>query len=512
MSYLDQKIYVQNSGNAWGYKTVDGVTRFEVRSGDQWEQDGVLPKERSEIATTQKLQFGKTYEISFSMLIEAGAKNTADWMTLVQVQSTFDKGEAGHSPAFALEMVGDKMRVVTRDSSAFLSTAADTSYVRHYTDKADIQRDKWYDFKIEIKLDAFGGGSLEVVRDGQVLCTYEGALGFNDLVGSYLKLGVYRESSPENFAVNFRDVEVEAVNAPLKITSGGGAGATKVTVLENTLDVTKVVAVDPEGVAPIYSIAGGADAASFTIDKVTGALRFLSAPDYEAPKAAGGGNNYAVVVRASDGKNAVDQTITVQVADVAEPAKSTKTVQAFNVSHYDAGWKFASSEVSTVAVRTEASKIVTEHWSGGRLLSASVETERNGKTVVEFFDGNWKATGAEVTTHGTKTVTEYYDASWKFVSADVLRVTNGKMVAEHYDSQWRFTGADVGIDKGATSVIEYRDANWRMSGADVLRTEAGKIVTEHYNDKWVFTGSEISTMPTSSASALHDPMVDWLLA
>ena len=81
-------------------------------------------------------------------MIEPGAKNTADWMTLVQLQSTFDKGEAGHSPAFALEMVGDKMRIVTRDSAAAISTEADIRYVRHYTDSALASTERWSEVPI----------------------------------------------------------------------------------------------------------------------------------------------------------------------------------------------------------------------------------------------------------------------------------------------------------------------------------------------------------------------------
>ncbi len=206
MSYFeDQKHYVQNASHAWSMTDLGDVTRFEVRSGDQWAQDGTTPKERSEVAASEKLAFGQTYKISFDLMIEAGARNTADWMTLFQVQSTFDAGEAGHSPGLALEMVGERMRFVTRHSSASISTDANTTYVRHYTDAADLERGHWYDFDIEVTIDPVGDGDLIVRRDGVLLFEYHGPLGFNDAVGPYLKQGVYRESSPEDFAVNYRD-------------------------------------------------------------------------------------------------------------------------------------------------------------------------------------------------------------------------------------------------------------------------------------------------------------------
>ena len=49
-----------------------------------------------------------------------------------------------------------------------------------------------------------------------------------------------------------------------------------------------------------YAIDGGADAALFSIDAATGALAFVSAPDFEAPKDAGADNVYDVIVKVSD--------------------------------------------------------------------------------------------------------------------------------------------------------------------------------------------------------------------
>ena len=52
---------------------------------------------------------------------------------------------------------------------------------------------------------------------------------------------------------------------------------------------------------PTYSITGGADAAFFAIDSVTGALSFRDAPDFEGPADADGDNTYRVEVTARDG-------------------------------------------------------------------------------------------------------------------------------------------------------------------------------------------------------------------
>ncbi len=112
-------------------------------------------------------------------------------------------------------------------------------------------------------------------------------------------------------------VTVNAVNdAPVITSDGGGASAT-ISIAENLTAVSTVTSTDPDGGAPVYSIAGGADAARFTINSSAGVLSFLVAPDYESPTDAGGNNVYDVIVQVSDGAGGMDtQAIAVAVTPV----------------------------------------------------------------------------------------------------------------------------------------------------------------------------------------------------
>ncbi|MGB9369520.1 MAG: hypothetical protein WCE79_26280 [Xanthobacteraceae bacterium] len=113
-------------------------------------------------------------------------------------------------------------------------------------------------------------------------------------------------------------VTVGNLNEAPVITSNGGGDTAALTVTENTVAVGAVVASDPEG-AVTYSIAGGADAALFTIDATTGALAFVTAPNFEAPADAGGDSVYDVIVQASDGNGAIDtQALAVTVGNLNE--------------------------------------------------------------------------------------------------------------------------------------------------------------------------------------------------
>src|SRR4029077_15550188 len=93
-----------------------------------------------------------------------------------------------------------------------------------------------------------------------------------------------------------------------------------VSIAENTTAVTTVTATDADGAlnALTFSLVGGVDAAKFSINGVSGALSFLSAPDFEAPSDAGSNNIYDVTVQVSDGTNIDTQAIAVTVTNVNE--------------------------------------------------------------------------------------------------------------------------------------------------------------------------------------------------
>lgn len=118
-------------------------------------------------------------------------------------------------------------------------------------------------------------------------------------------------STQQQIAVSVGNVN----DATPVITSNGGGATASVSVAENTAAITTVTSTDADGPAPVYTIIGGADAALFTIDAQTGALQFLSAPDFEAPGDFNGDNIYDVIVQASDGINTDQQQIAVTVTN-----------------------------------------------------------------------------------------------------------------------------------------------------------------------------------------------------
>nr|WP_087574113.1 cadherin domain-containing protein [Sphingomonas sp. CDS-1] len=110
-------------------------------------------------------------------------------------------------------------------------------------------------------------------------------------------------------------------NAPV-ITSNGGGASAAISMAENAGAVTVVAATDADGTMPGFAISGGADAALFAIDAVTGALSFINPPDYENRLDADGDGVYQVMVRATDGSHVDDQSLSIIITDVAEGGKT----------------------------------------------------------------------------------------------------------------------------------------------------------------------------------------------
>ncbi len=120
-------------------------------------------------------------------------------------------------------------------------------------------------------------------------------------------------SGPQEFHIG-----VAPNHAPV-ITSNGGGATAAVNAAENTTAVTTVIASDADPLDSLsYTIAGGADAALFSINATTGVLSFVSAPNAESPQDAGGNNVYDVTVQVSDGAATDSQAIAVTVTDVNE--------------------------------------------------------------------------------------------------------------------------------------------------------------------------------------------------
>ncbi|WP_242126643.1 cadherin domain-containing protein [Sphingobium sp. Sx8-8] len=113
-------------------------------------------------------------------------------------------------------------------------------------------------------------------------------------------------------------VTVTNVNEPPVITSNGGGATAQIQMNENLSSVTTVKATDPDaGDHVVYSIGSSPDGALFSIDAATGALAFITPPDYENPTDSNHDNVYQLRVYATDASGLQDyQDISVSILNV----------------------------------------------------------------------------------------------------------------------------------------------------------------------------------------------------
>jgi hypothetical protein len=127
-------------------------------------------------------------------------------------------------------------------------------------------------------------------------------------VGTHsVSLRSYNDSD-DTFNQNF-DITVTSENAPLFTSANTVDFSENGTAVAYTALVTHHTPVT-------YSLGNGSDEALFEIDGSTGALSFLSPPDFENPEDADGNNAYVVEIKATDQANVVGvMTLTLTVTN-----------------------------------------------------------------------------------------------------------------------------------------------------------------------------------------------------
>ena len=245
VEFLSQESsYLTNAGNDWNYsEPAPGTMRFEVRDGDYYdspvrppEQDDLaLGKNRSEIGSLQYMEFGRKFTLDYDMMIESGAQNDADWMVLAQFHQTDDVDENGNftdtaaSPPLALQLRGERLEISGRFEPNPITTVTppdiaippyDTPTTNAmYLDSQPLPRDTWVNLRFEVIFDyrLDGDGMLKVWKDGVLIVDYAGPLGYNDQVGPFLKLGLYRKETTETLAMQIRNLTMVADGLPSEI-------------------------------------------------------------------------------------------------------------------------------------------------------------------------------------------------------------------------------------------------------------------------------------------------------
>lgn len=263
------------------------------------------------------------------------------------------------------------------------------------------------------------------------------------------------------------------LNTPPTITSNGGGATASVSVAENTMAITIVIANDPDvGQVPSFSIIGGTDMARFTIGLLSGALTFNSPPNFETPFDAGANNVYDVTIQVSDGAGGTDtQAIAVTVTNVV-PTTPTDGDAAANI--------VAEGAANATVVGLSASSTDP----GGPAVTYSLTDDAGGRFAID------PATGIVTVANGalldgpdlhTITVQASDDApggAGTSTQTFIIAVTNiGPSVAANH--------ALVTVNEGQSAV---NTGTWSDPGIDTVSLSVSVgTVTQNSNGTWSWT-------------------------
>jgi Domain of unknown function (DUF4347)/Cadherin domain/Bacterial cadherin-like domain len=168
-------------------------------------------------------------------------------------------------------------------------------------------------------------------------------------------------------------------------------GTTALSMAENSTLADNVASSDADGDARSYSIVGGADQALFTIDSGTGALSFVSAPDYENPTDAGANNVYDVIVQVADGQGGTDsESVAVTVTNVNEAPAAT------NLSAAETYTEDTALNLTDIVISDVDSASVTATLTLSNAAAGSLNTGTSGAVTSTYNAGTgvWTASGA----------------------------------------------------------------------------------------------------------------------
>ena len=120
--------------------------------------------------------------------------------------------------------------------------------------------------------------------------------------------------------------------APARNQAPAFTSAASATVDENTIDAYTASGDDPDNGTLAFAIAGGDDAALFSIDPSSGKLSFSAYPDYENPADSNADNNYSLTLQLHDGSAATELDLVISVSNVVETLPAPQGLSARMVS------------------------------------------------------------------------------------------------------------------------------------------------------------------------------------
>lgn len=182
------------------------AARFEIRNGDKNDKDS----HRTEIVDRRyNGPFNTNICYRFSVFIPHSWPRINKRCVIAQWHAEPDVGEVWRNPVLAVEFRDDAFLIRKCHSSEKIQTESSdllnnktTIYFRGYANYRPEHsvKGKWHDFFIKVKW-SHDNGSLKIWIDGDKVYDQNTPIGYNDDLGPFFKMGIYRDDTLDTFSL-----------------------------------------------------------------------------------------------------------------------------------------------------------------------------------------------------------------------------------------------------------------------------------------------------------------------
>jgi hypothetical protein len=218
---IEENNYILSTAeNSWNIQrnAQDNDFLFEVRSGDKWATDASLsrPYERAEISKVETANFGETYWVAYDFKL-LGAPTNAQWLYLGQWHATPDPDDVTAQPIYKLELVDTGWRIRTYGTTQ--DPLVDTVNPTTHYQSGPFNLNQWYRFVARFIFSPTAAELSVWLNENQIVNATNFPMGYQDVVGPYWKVGIYRYETTETFKVRVANLSVGKTDLSGRITS-----------------------------------------------------------------------------------------------------------------------------------------------------------------------------------------------------------------------------------------------------------------------------------------------------
>lgn len=196
----------------------DNEVRYELRPGETYQGSwpDTPPTERCEMGQHHRYNTrNNTFTVDYEWMVEPGATISSGWLTCGQLHSAL----SASPPTEIMFHNSDRMEV-----SANSGSSTRPVWRTAWSDDHSITRGHWYKMRLQQKQAQDGSGRVRLWRDGELVCEYDGPVGYSDQTQTYWKQGIYRKRPDrgETMVMRYRNLKItEGLAVPTAPDHGG---------------------------------------------------------------------------------------------------------------------------------------------------------------------------------------------------------------------------------------------------------------------------------------------------